>query len=248
LNGANALFYLVPLWSDVMVKPAGERRRFLGDPANWPALHDAMQSYSPQRDLLGYFTVKLTYAPENERFRRRSLTEIAAAEGTSSTEAMLRIAIADDFETLFDMTGAVHGDVEAVAMLLDHPLVQMGGSDAGAHVAQFAGEGDATYLLQRFVRDLGKFTLERAIQRMTGDLARDFGIARRGRLQPGDFADIVVFDPAIVGRGEEIARKDLPGGGERFIRHARGIEKVVVNGEVFVDGGAYTSARAGRLV
>jgi N-acyl-D-aspartate/D-glutamate deacylase len=248
LTGANALLYLVPLWSEIMVEPLPTRKARLSDRSLWPALHEQMQAYAPGHDLLGLFTVKLATAAENERYRGRSLAEIAQGEATTSTEAMLRIAIADDFETLFDMTGSVHGDVDAVASILDHPLIQMGGSDAGAHVAQFAGEGDTTYLLQRFVRELGKFSLERAVQRMTGDLARDFGIARRGTLQVGNFADIVVFDPQTVARGPELVMSDLPGGGQRFVRRATGVDKVIVNGAVFVDRGTYTDARAGRVI
>jgi N-acyl-D-amino-acid deacylase len=142
----------------------------------------------------------------------------------------------------------MHGNVDNVAAILDHPMIQMGSSDAGAHVAQFAGEGDATFMLRHFVREHGKFTLERAIQRMTSDLARDFGIRDRGAIKPGHFADLVVFDPDTVDRGPEILVQDLPGGGERYIRHASGIEKVVVNGKLFVDGGRYTHVRAGRTV
>jgi N-acyl-D-amino-acid deacylase len=247
LSKAISLFYLAPVWSDVMVKPVEERKQTLADTANWPALHEALQTYASGR-IVGKFRIRQVVDPANQRYVGQSLHEIAASEGWTTTEAMLRIAMADDFETLFDCSGLVHGNVEVVAMLLDHPLIQMGGSDAGAHVAQFAGEGDATFMLRHFVRDHGKFTLERAIQRMTSDLARDFGIARRGSILPGNFADLVIFDPDTVDRGPEILVKDLPGGGERYIRHATGIDKVFVNGKLFVDGGEYTEARAGCLV
>ena len=55
-------------------------------------------------------------------------------------------------------------------------------------------------------------------------------------------------DPDTVERGPEILIRDLPGDGERFIRRAKGIDKVFVNGRLFVDQGRYTEARAGRTV
>ncbi len=246
LSRAANLFYAAPVWSGIMVRPLPERKQRLSDRSIWPDLHAGIQDYTKGRGL-GDHTVRAVYAPENAKYEGRRLKEIAESEGITDTEAMLKIALADDFETLFGNTG-VHSNVEVVSMLLDHPLVQMGGSDAGAHVAQFAGEGDATFMLKHFVRDHGKFTLERAVQLMTSDLARDFGISRRGSILPGNFADLVVFDPEEVGRGPEISLRDLPGGGERFVRQAVGIDKVIVNGRVFVDGGAYTDAREGRTV
>ena len=58
----------------------------------------------------------------------------------------------------------------------------------------------------------------------------------------------MIFDPHRVERGPEILVRDLPGDGERFVRQAKGIDKVLVNGRVFVDRGQYTDARAGRTV
>jgi N-acyl-D-aspartate/D-glutamate deacylase len=247
LTKAASILYNAPTWSGIMIKPVAERKRLLSDPAIWPALHEGVTVATSGLGI-GHFGVKRVRNPLNARYQGRLLGDIGRAEDITPTEAMLRIALADDLETVFDCTGTIHSNVDVVAQLLDHPLVQMGGSDAGAHVAQFAGEGDATFMLRHFVRNHKKFTLERAIQRMTGDLARDFGIARRGTVLPGQFADLVVFDPESVERGAEVVVKDMPGGCERMVRGAKGIERVVVNGQVFVNQGAYTSARGGRIV
>ena len=244
---AHSLFYMARLWADIMMQPVPERTALLSDRAIWAELDRSIIDYVGDIDFLGQFTLMDAATEANQPWVGKTLREIADARGTTTTAAMLEIALSEDLEPLFSNLG-MHGNVDNVAAILDHPMIQMGSSDAGAHVAQFAGEGDATFMLRHFVRQHGKFTLERAIQRMTSDLARDFGIRGRGAILPGNFADLVLFDPDTVDRGPEILIKDLPGGGERYIRHATGIDKVFVNGRLFVDRGSYTEARAGRTV
>jgi len=142
----------------------------------------------------------------------------------------------------------IHADPESVAAILSHPLVHIGASDAGAHIAQFCGAGDTCYLFERFVREHKKFSLERAVHRLTGELARDWGIADRGEIAPGKFADLVVFDPERIARGPERFVGDVPGQANRYVRDATGIEAVIVNGAVTLERGKYTEARAGRIV
>jgi N-acyl-D-amino-acid deacylase len=248
LDKANTVFYLSRLWGDIMIKPIDERKRLLSDRGIWPDLHAALVEYFKGID--GHARVKpiRVYAEANKQYLDRTLKEIGDAEGVSSTEIMLRIALRDDLKTLFDFSGEVHGNVDVVSQIMDHPMVQIGGSDAGAHVKQFAGEGDSTYVLGYLVRDLRKFSLERAVQRMSGDLARDCGMARRGTIMPGNYADLAIFDPLTVNRGETILVHDLPGNGERFIRHSTGVDKTIVNGQIVFDNGSYTNVRPGRVV
>ena len=244
---AHSLFYMAKIWCDIMMKDVPERVALLSDRSIWPALDQSIIDYVGDIDFLGQFTLMEATTEANQSYVGKTLRQIADLRGTSTTAAMLEISLSDNMEALFSNLG-MHGNVDNVAAILDHPLIQMGSSDAGAHVAQFAGEGDATFMLRHFVRQHGKFTIERAIQRMTSDLARDFGIRDRGSIRPGHFADLVVFDPDTVDRGPEILIQDLPGGGERYIRRATGIDKVFVNGKLFVDQGDYTDQRAGRMV
>jgi len=58
----------------------------------------------------------------------------------------------------------------------------------------------------------------------------------------------VLFDLEKIGREPETWVEDLPGGGGRYVRAARGIDKVIVNGQILVDDGQYTNARAGQLL
>jgi len=52
----------------------------------------------------------------------------------------------------------------------------------------------------------------------------------------------VLFDPAVIDRGAEDFVGDVPGGGNRYVRHAAGIDLVAVNGAVTWEQGAYTRA------
>ena len=61
-------------------------------------------------------------------------------------------------------------------------------------------------------------------------------------------ADLVLFDPALIARGEEHFVHDFPDGAGRYLREAEGIDMVVVNGAVTVEDGEYTKQRAGRIV
>ena len=99
------------------------------------------------------------------------------------------------------------------------------------------------------MRDLKAFTLERAVHRLTGELADAFGIRGRGRIVPGSAADLVLFDPDTIDRGAEDFVGDVPGGGNRYVRHATGIELVVGQRRGRVGGTArIPTARAGEIV
>ena len=74
---------------------------------------------------------------------------------------------------------------------------------------------------------------------MTGVAARALGLTDRGRLRPGAWADVVVFDPArVADRGTY----------EEPHRYAAGVSTVIVNGQVVVDGGDHTGALPGRVI
>jgi N-acyl-D-aspartate/D-glutamate deacylase len=206
---------------------------------------DAEQRILP---LLNGSVVGEVYHPANREYQGRRLREIAQALGKPIPEVMLDIAVADDLRTEFQINNIIHGDPEVVAQILDHPSIHIGASDAGAHVSQFCGAGDTSDLLARFVRQFGKLSMERAVHRLTAEPADAWGIKNRGRIKLGAAADLTVFDPQTIARGEEVFMSDFPGGGNRYIRHAQGIEQVIVNGKVVVDGGKYTDARAGQII
>ena len=145
---------------------------------------------------------------------------------------MIDIALSEDLQTEFKNDGLGHIEVEPVGEMLAHPNVLIGASDAGAHVQAFATYGDTGYLFSQFVRSTGVLRTEQAVRRLTLEPALAWGLRDRGLLNPGYAADMVVFDPATIDRGEEVGASDLPGDGFRYIRHSVGVDTVIVNGAV----------------
>jgi N-acyl-D-aspartate/D-glutamate deacylase len=92
-------------------------------------------------------------------------------------------------------------------------------------------------------------TLEQAVHRLSGQAADVFGIPGRGRLAPGMAADLMLFDPATVGRGPKQRVFDLPAGAARLDTPAVGLHGVWVNGVKVADAnGAIGPRGPGKLL
>ena len=94
-------------------------------------------------------------------------------------------------------------------------------------------------VLGHYVREKGVLTLEEAVSKMTSMPATRLGLEDRGRIAEGGIADIVVFDPETV-----IDRSTF----QDPHQYPDGIEYVVVNGVVTVDGGEFRDVRPGRVL
>ncbi len=127
-------------------------------------------------------------------------------------------------------------DDEDLATFLTHPqvIICSDGSIAGRHPR---GYGTFPRVLGRYVREGKRLSIEEAIAKMTGRSARQAGLADRGVLARGRQADIVVFDPETIA---DRATKEQPD------QLSVGVEYVVVNGVIVLEGGQMTGERPGR--
>jgi len=192
--------------------------------------------------------VREVFAEENRRFEGRTLGDIAEELGSTPGDVLVDIALADDLQTWFIRADLSHDDSAVVGELLLRRGVHVGASDAGAHIGSFATYGDTGMLVSKYVRELGRLTLEDAVKRITLDPCTIWGIANRGRLTPGYAADVTIFDPASIDRGPEVRAADFPGG-MRWIRRSVGVDTVIVNGEVtWTRSNGYEATHAGRVV
>jgi N-acyl-D-amino-acid deacylase len=112
-------------------------------------------------------------------------------------------------------------------------------SDGGLAGRHPRGFGAFTRVLGTYVRERRVLALEEAIRKMTSLSARNVGLVDRGRIAPGYFADLVLFDPATV---RDVSTPEEP--------QARsvGVRSVWVNGEVVYDANAPTGRYAGRVL
>jgi N-acyl-D-amino-acid deacylase len=159
--------------------------------------------------------------------------------------------LADDpLEFVFDLPSDVQlvaklfqNDDAGVAPLLKHPAGVVALSDAGAHLIYFCDAGFGLHFLAHWVRETGTFSLEEGVRRLTSDPARRYRIPQRGTIEPGKWADLVLFDPSSVGISGLQRKADLPGGGTRMLRTPIGLHGVWVNGLQVFDGVTHSLRR-----
>ncbi len=124
----------------------------------------------------------------------RSIADLASSRQAAPSDVLLDVALADGLETLFDFP-VLNQDPEGVRPLVTDPRVLIGLSDGGAHVDQLCDAGYATYLLGKWARERQALSLPAAVRRLTSEVADFFGIRDRGRIAPGQAADLVLLRP-----------------------------------------------------
>ncbi len=180
---------------------------------------------------------------------QRSIAAIAAGRGRDPLDTMLDIALEDDLKTVFTAQ-LLNSDEEAVGRMLNHPHSIVSLSDAGAHLTFFNDAGFGLHLLGHWSRDLGAMSLAEAVRRLTSHPAQVLGLIGRGTIQQGQAADLLLFDPELVGRGPKRRVHDLPAGAARLTTDALGVHGVWVNGHQVADGAGLLAAPplAGQLL
>jgi N-acyl-D-aspartate/D-glutamate deacylase len=161
---------------------------------------------------------------------------------------MFDVAIADHLETYFRITGPVNVDESRLERILKSPATLVGISDGGAHLQTFAGGDYTSYFLAHWVREKGAFSLEEGVAALTSRVAELLGLTDRGTLEVGKAADVVVFDATTIEPMALQTLDDIPGGGTRMTKAARGIPWVLVNGEPVVEDGKTTAAVPGAVL
>lgn len=248
LSQGSAILAKMPSWRAMFDLPLEQRIARLRDAAQRAQMQAEVDTLPGMARLARTVSVKRAIGAANKAYEGARVVDLAREHGCSFTDMLLDIGLADGLETEFAQEGVAHTDEAIVGQLLDHPAVHVGSADAGAHITQFSGAGDTCLLFERYVRQRGGMTLERAVQRLTSDLARAWGLRDRGQIAVGRYADLVLFDPDTIARGPEVWADDLPDGSGRYVRRAVGIHQVIVNGQVLVDEGRYTAARPGRIL
>ena len=238
-------------WTEPMALPADEKIALLSDPDRRAQLNDDAQQPSAFRGIARWerLTVGEVTRSELKHFEGRTIESIAEEQNQSAWDALCELVVADDLKTGLYPPAA--GDNEASwalrQSLWNDDRCLIGASDAGAHLDFLATFNYSTVLLEA-ARDKELMELENVIQKITDQPARLYGLKERGRIEEGWHADLVVFDPDLIGPKEITVREDLPGGGWRLYGEANGMHHVFINGEEAVANGDFTDARPGTLI
>jgi N-acyl-D-amino-acid deacylase len=174
----------------------------------------------------------------------RTLAEMAARRGTSPEDTIIDLVIEDD-----SRVGTIYFTMDEanVRRQIALPWVSFG-SDAGSLAPEGVFLESGTHpraygtfarLLGHYVREEGIIPLAEAIRRLTALPAANLKLDRRGRLAPGYFADVVVFDPARIADHATFTQPH---------QYATGMVHVLVNGTPVLRDGAHTGATPGRVV
>ncbi len=176
--------------------------------------------------------VMITWSIPHSAMSGRTLRDIAEEWGCGEVEAAERLQPA----------GAVYFamDEEDVRRILSYSETMIGSDglphDRHPHPRLW---GSFPRVLGHYARDIGLFPLEEAIRRMTSLPAENFGLKKRGRIAPGQAADLVLFDPDRI---NDCATFEHP------TRAAEGIDTVWVNGRISWQHGRHSGARAGHAL
>lgn len=193
-------------------------------------------------------------APATPDVVGKTIEVIAQERGCEPFDAFFDLIIenGNDAEGIFDYI-----DEENIRILLRHPATMICSDGQVMAPYGFLGETDAYFpcaygefpgVLERYVRDEPVLTLEEAIRKMTSLPARRIGLWDRGVIQPGAWADIVVFDlERIKDRATNLYPHTYPF--ENYPhQYPEGIDYVFVNGVLVVDGEEHTGALPGQVL
>ncbi|HET6679849.1 MAG TPA: D-aminoacylase [Gemmatimonadaceae bacterium] len=247
--GATGLDAAMPPW----VQEGGlqEWRRRLQDPAirrrvmtemrtptdEWESLY--LLSGSADRVLLVAFK-----QDSLKPLTGKTLAEVAALRGKSPEETAMDLVVQDDSRvgTVYFLMSEdnVKKQIALPWMSFDSDAESIAPEGAflksNPHPRAY---GNFARLLGRYVRDEKVIPLEEAIHRLTNLSATTLRLKRRGLLQPGYYADVVVFDPASI---TDHATFEEPH------QYATGMKHVFVNGTQVLRDGEHTGATPGRVV
>jgi len=188
--------------------------------------------------LVGFKTDTLKY------LTGKTLKEIADIRGKSPEETAIDLVIDDDSRVV---TVYFLMSEENIVKKIKIPWISFG-SDEGSLAPEGVflesnphprAYGNFARLLGKYVRDEKIISLEEAIKRMTSLPAENLKLKRRGRLEEGCFADIVIFDPEKI---KDNATYDKPH------QYSEGVRDVFVNGVQVLKDGEHTGEKPGRVV
>lgn len=246
--GATGLDAAMPPW----VQSGGLEAwiEHLKDPATRAKVLAEMRADKPSYENLYHHagadgTLLLAFKnPKLKPLTGKTLAEVAKMRGTSPEDTAIDLVIEDG--TRVGVAFFLMSE-ENVARQTALPYVSFGSDESGqAPEGPFLlsaphprAYGNFARFLAKYVRDEHRTDLADAVRKLSALPAHNLGLHDRGMLKAGNYADVVVFDPATI---QDHATFEKPA------QFATGVEDVVVNGQLALEHGEATAARPGQAV
>lgn len=219
-------------------------KEMLSTVPKWPHWEEGSWS-DPYISAIGWKPIRVlsVQSGTNQWIRGKTFPEIAREWNTSEFSALCRLMIEEDGEVAFTFGYPARPWVEKMFnKILAHPLMSIGADSVipKTGTPPPSAFGCFPRVLGHYSRELGLFSMEEAVHKMTGLPASRYRLDRRGVLRNGYFADITVFDPEKV--NENFTAEGVPD-------FACGISSVFLNGDpVLLNGYLNREARPGRVL
>ncbi|MFN8060975.1 MAG: D-aminoacylase [Vicinamibacterales bacterium] len=184
--------------------------------------------------------IVMARSAKNKQYEGKSIADIAKLRGDKDPADTCLALMAEEGGRI---SGVFHTMSEDdVRLVMKQPWVTIASDGSAINLEAPGVPHPRNYstnvrVLGHYVRDERVLTLEDAVRKMTSLPAQILGVADRGQVREGFFADLVVFDPAKVRETNSF---------ERPKSYAEGVTTVAVNGVLVVDGGRHTGAKPGR--
>ncbi|HZA22743.1 MAG TPA: amidohydrolase family protein, partial [Dehalococcoidia bacterium] len=263
LISPHTMFQGMPTWDSVMAQPYQERMRSFRNPEIRRALSaEAVEgavaqgttgtdrrgrrqrTFNRRWDLVEVF---MAHQERNRPLEGKSVEQMAQEQGKGIMDAFLDLSLDEDLETHFLCVDR-NIDIDSQRQILTSPYTVIGTTDGGARPDKMDRYEYSTRLLGYWVREKQIIPLEEAIYRLSGKTALMHDLHDRGFIAPGKAADLVIFDLDTIASKPREPVHDLPDGGLHVRREAIGIDYVIVNGEVLLEGGEHTGALPGQVL
>ena len=180
--------------------------------------------------------------PPNTEYEGMTLAEVADRQGTDPVDAAFSMIEKSEVSVvLYSMSDP---DVETIAASPNISVCSDGNSlrttgPLGKGKPHPRSYGSNAGYLQRMVREKNLVSLPEAIRKMTLLPAQRLGLHNRGRIAPGYFADIAVFNPETIAEHATFANPH---------QYSTGVSHVLVNGRSALIDGEPSGDLPGRVI
>jgi N-acyl-D-amino-acid deacylase len=213
------------------------RREMLTPSGDWD--NEWQEIPGPEAVIIG-----VVQNPSLVSYQGKTLAQVAKLRGADPINALFDLLVEDNGYTSVAVFGMSEPDV---ALALEQPWVSVNNDSQGTAPDGLLGQehphprayGTFPRILRKYVREAHRLTLEDAIRKFTSLPAQRMRLGDRGVLKVGMWADVVVFDPAIVRDRATFAQPN---------QLSEGMAWVLVNGVPVIAAGQATGALPGQVL